>query len=267
MVAEKQIKELEKSAVELTVSVPQNTVADEYDKTVKKYCKTVQIKGFRKGKVPASVLESKYGEALKEETMYSIIEASVEEVIKDLDKEQQPLAYSKPALVEEENLTLDPEKDFSFAISYDIYPKVDLPDYTGVTIEIPTTEVTDKEISAELEKLQEQTSMITEKDKTVESDDIITVDLAELDEEGNAKEDAKREDYVFTVGSGYNFYGIDDEVLGMKKDETKVIDKTYGDDFDNPEYAGKTIKLQVTVKAVKVRDLPELDDEFCTGCK
>ena len=74
--------------------------------------------------------------------------------------------------------------------------------------------------------------------------------------------DTKREDYVFTVGSGENLYKIDDEVLGMKKDETKEITKKYKKDFENSELAGKTVKLNVTVKAVKTREIPALDDDL-----
>jgi trigger factor len=262
MVAEKKIKELEKSAVELTVTVPKETVAQEYDKTVKKYAKTIQIKGFRKGKVPASVLENKYGEALKEEAMYTIIETAVEEAIKDLDNKQQPLAYSRPALSEEEDLKLDPEQDFSFSVTYDVYPDIEMPSYEGNTVEVPTTEVTKEMVDKELEQLQDQNAMVTEREKAVEKDDIITIDMVELDDDGNEVEGTKREDFTFTVGTGYNFYKIDDDVLGMKKDETKVIEKSYTEEDDLPDYAGKSIKLQVTVKVVKIKDVPELDDEF-----
>jgi trigger factor len=86
--------------------------------------------------------------------------------------------------------------------------------------------------------------------------------MAELDEDGNEVEGSKREDFTFTVGTGYNFYKIDEEVLGMNKDEEKIIEKTYPEDYEHQEYAGKTIKLRVKIKAVKVKDVPELDDEF-----
>ncbi|MGM0432338.1 MAG: trigger factor [Spirochaetota bacterium] len=262
MVAEKKIKELENSAVELTVSVPQETVAEEYDKTVKEYCKKVQIKGFRKGKVPASVLENKYGEALKEETMYSLIENSVEKAIKELDSEYQPLPYSRPVLSDELSLSLDPEKEFSFAVKYDVYPKIDLPEYADNTITVPTSEVPQEKIDEEIKNLQEQNSMVTEQDKAVEKDDIVTVDMAEVDDQGEIVEGTERQDFVFTVGTGYNFYKIDDDIIGMKKGDSKVIEKTFPDDHETTEYAGKTVKVQVEIKTVKVRDMPELDDEF-----
>jgi trigger factor len=262
MVAEKKIKELDKSAVELTVTVDQETVAQEYKKTVNKYAKTIQVKGFRKGKVPASVLEGKYGDALKEETMYTIIENAVDEAIKEIDDKNKPLAYSRPKLSDESELSLDVEAPFSFSVTYDVYPDIPMPEYTGNTVEVPTTEIPKEKVDEELKQLQDQNALVTEREKTVENEDIITVDMAELDEEGNEVEGSKREDFTFTVGTGYNFYKIDEEVLGMNKDEEKVIEKTYPEDYEHQEYAGKTIKLKVKLKAVKVKDVPELDDEF-----
>lgn len=262
MVAEKKIKELDKSAVELTVTVDQETVAQEYKKTVSKYAKSIQIKGFRKGKVPSSVLENKYGEALKEETMYTIIETAVDEAIKDIDDKNKPLAYSQPRLTDESELKLDVDSPFSFSVTYDVYPDIPMPEYTGKTVEVPTTEIPKEKVDEELKQLQDQNAMVTEREKAVENEDIITIDMAELDEDGNEVEGSKREDFTFTVGTGYNFYKIDEEVLGMNKDEEKIIEKTYPEDYEHQEYAGKTIKLRVKIKAVKVKDVPELDDEF-----
>jgi trigger factor len=262
MVAETKIKELDDSAVELTVTIPQTEVAQVYDKTVQKYCKTLQVKGFRKGKAPASVLELKYGEALKEETMYSLIEDSVEESLKEVEDQYKPLPYSTPKLVNEEGLVFDAQADFSFAVSYDVYPAFETPAYEGLSITIPDVTVGEAEVAAELAQLQEQNSMIVEKTGAIEEGDIVTIDYAEIDEKGEVVEDTAREDFVFTVGTGYNFYKIDDQIIGMVKDEEKIIEKTYGEDHDVPEYVGKTISIKALIKAVKVKTLPELDDEF-----
>ena len=85
-------------------------------------------------------------------------------------------------------------------------------------------------------------------------------------DEGKEVADTKRQDFVFTVGSGENIYKIDDEIIGMKKDETKEITKKYAKNDADPDLAGKTKKISVTVKAVKLRDLPALDDDFAQDC-
>ena len=99
---------------------------------------------------------------------------------------------------------------------------------------------------------------------TVEKEDIITIDYAELDDEGNEIEGTKREGFVFTVGSGYNLHKIDDDVIGMKKDETKVIEKEYPEDFEVRILGrGKRVKLQGhRYRGQGKRSFPNLDDEL-----
>ncbi|MCI6810311.1 MAG: trigger factor, partial [Spirochaetia bacterium] len=125
----------------------------------------------------------------------------------------------------------------------------------------------DAEIDEEIKAMQERNAMVIEKkDNTVEKDNIVTIDYVEVGEDGKEIADTKRQDYVFTVGSGENLYKIDDEILGMKKDETKEITKKFKKDYEDTDLAGKTVKLNVTIKAVKVRDLPAIDDDFAQDC-
>jgi len=90
----------------------------------------------------------------------------------------------------------------------------------------------------------------------------VTVDYCEVDADGNDVEDTRREDFVFTQGSGYNVYKIDDDVLGMAIGDEKVVDKEYPEDFDDTDLAGQTKKLRIAVKAIKERQLPEIDDDL-----
>ena len=99
-------------------------------------------------------------------------------------------------------------------------------------------------------------------DEPVAKDDIVTINYCELDDNGAVIEDSKREDFVFTVGTGENIYKIDDEIIGMKKGETKDITKKYAKNDENEDLAGKTKKIQVSIKALKVRNLPEIDDDL-----
>lgn len=262
MIAEQRIKELEGSQAELTVTVSKETLAAEYAKTLAKYSKTLQIKGFRKGKVPASILEKKYGEAFKEETLYSVIESSVEEAMKSVDPAQDPLSYSTPKLNDEADLVFDAEKDLTFSVTYDVFPTFELPTYTGITATIPKVSIPDSQVDEEIQKLRDQNAMVIEKEGAVTQGDIVTIDYAEVDDEGTIVEGTAREDFVFTIGTGYNFYKLDDDLIGLSKDETKTITKSYADDFEYPELAGTTKQLLVTLKTIKTREMPELDDEF-----
>ena len=110
--------------------------------------------------------------------------------------------------------------------------------------------------------------MIIAKNGPVQKDDIVTMDYVELDGDGKEVEGTKRDDFSFTVGSSYNFYKLDDDIVGMKAGETKVIEKTYGDDSGmGSDYLGKTVKIRVSIKEVKFKDVPDLDDEFAQDVK
>ena len=256
----KEFKNLEKSAVELTVTIAKKDVAETYENTLKNYVKNAQIPGFRKGHVPANVLERKYGDSIKADTLGTLIDQSFDEIFKE-ETENRPLPYAQPTM--EKAPELDMTKDLTYTVKYDVFPKVEVKDFAGVNVKEPQVTITDDDLSNELKTIQERNATVTEKkDGVVEKDNIVTINYVEVGEDGKEIADTKREDYVFTVGSGENLYKIDDEVVGMKKDETKEITKNYKKDFENSDLAGKTVKLNVTVKAVKIRDIPALDDDF-----
>lgn len=256
----KEFKNLEKSAVELTVTIAKKDVAETYENTLKNYVKNAQIPGFRKGHVPANVLERKYGDSIKADTLGTLIDQSFDEIFKE-ETENRPLPYAQPTM--EKAPELDITKDLTYTVKYDVFPKVEVKDFVGVNVKEPQVTITDDDLSDELKTIQERNATVTEKkDGVVEKDNIVTINYVEVGEDGKEITDTKREDYVFTVGSGENLYKIDDEVVGMKKDETKEITKNYKKDFENSDLAGKTVKLNVTVKAVKIRDIPALDDDF-----
>ena len=256
----KEFKNLEKSAVELTVTIAKKDVAEAYENTLKNYVKNAQIPGFRKGHVPANVLERKYGDSIKADTLGTLIDQSFDEIFKE-ETENRPLPYAQPTM--EKAPELDITKDLTYTVKYDVFPKVEVKDFAGVNVKEPQVTITDDDLSDELKTVQERNATVTEKkDGVVEKDNIVTINYVEVGEDGKEITDTKREDYVFTVGSGENLYKIDDEVVGMKKDETKEITKNYKKDFENSDLAGKTVKLNVTVKAVKIRDIPALDDDF-----
>jgi len=256
----KEFTNLEKSAVKLTVTIAKNDVEAAYNSTVSKYVKNAQIPGFRKGHVPASVLERKYGESLKADAIGELIDSSLNEIFQN-ETDNRPLPYSQPLM--EETPALDVKKDLTYTVTYDVFPKVEIKDFSGVAIKEKQVEITEEDIEKEIKNLQERNAMVTnKKDPVVAKDDIVTIDYVELDNEGKEIDSTKRQDYVFTVGTGANLYKIDDEIIGFKKGETKEISKTFKKDYEDSDLAGKTVKLNVTVTAVKVREIPALDDDF-----
>lgn len=261
----KEITTLENSAVSLTIKVGKKDVAACYNDVVAKHAKTIQIPGFRKGKAPISVLEKKFGDALKAEATSELIENALEIVFGELDKEKsdnRPLPYAQPELKEMPEFNV--AKDFEFAVIYDVFPKVAVTNFADITIKEPQVKIGDTELNEELQAIRERNAMVLDKkdNDAAAKDDIATINYCELDENNAEIAGSHREDFVFTIGTGENIYKIDDDIIGMKINETKEITKTFADDDANKDLAGQTKKIKVTVKALKVRNLPELDDEL-----
>lgn len=265
MIQEKTIEKLENSAVKLGITIGQDEVSRAYDDLVKKYGKTAQIKGFRKGKVPRDILERKFGEGLRAEALQDLVEAALREAFEEI--EERPLPYVQPSLVEEE-LELVPDEPLSFTVTYDTFPEVIPGPCEGLTVTKPKVSVTKEDEDREIEELRQQNAVTIEKeDGTVETGDIVTITIEELDEQDQPVPDTRREDFTFTIGANQNYYRVDDEITGMKKDETRVIEKSYPedseqDDSEQDELKGQKKRLRVTVTLIKERDVPDLDDDF-----
>ena len=252
----KKIEKLENSSVKLTVTIGKADVAASYNEVVAKYAKNIQIPGFRKGKVPVSVLERKYGDALKNDAVSEIVEKALGDIFEEMDKnksDDRPLPYSQPTI--DDIPLLDTTKDLTFAVKYDVFPKVEVKNFDGIEIKVPEVKITDDDLKEELEAIRQRNAMVLDKkdDEAVAKDDIVTVNYCELDDKDAEIAGSQRQDFVFTVGTEQNIYKFDNEIIGMKKGETKDLTK---------EVEGENKKVRVTVTAVKVRNVPELDDEL-----
>lgn len=267
MVVEKSVKEVANSQIELTITVDAASLDKAYEEKIAKYAKTIEMPGFRRGHVPASVIERKFGQDIRNEASYDKMEEELKAAIDTLSDDQKPLSFSTPVLQDEENLKFEKGQDVTFKVLYDVLPKFELPAYTGLEVEVDNVEVADEDVEEEVKRLQEQNSMVRSKDGKAENGDIITIDYAELDENGKVVESTERKDFTFTIGSGYNFYKLDNDVIGMAKDDEKVVEKSYTEEDNVPGYEGKTIKLNVKCTAVKTRELPAIDDEFAQDVK
>ncbi|MBN2810767.1 trigger factor [Treponema zuelzerae] len=258
----KQFTKLEKSRVQLDVTIGKEEIAKGYSDLLQKYSRTMQLPGFRKGKVPVAVLEKKYGEALKGDVAGDIMEKALGEIFEASNEHERPLPYSQPVL--DKAPEFDLEKDLSFSVTYDVFPEVKLGKVDGFKLALPVVAIGDAEMKEELEAIRERNAIVVDcndGDKA-KKDFIATVNYSELDDSGAEIAGTQRQDFVFTIGTGYNIFKFDDEVVGMKKGQTKDFTKSFPADFEDKDLAGTTKKLRVTLTALKARNLPALDDEL-----
>lgn len=262
MIIDKKIETLEHSSVRLTLTIAKEAVNKEYKELLNKYSKTAHIKGFRKGKAPASILEQKFGISLREEASLNLMQNGFKDAYDGIDK--KPLAYNPPIIEEsDEKNIINLNEDFTYSIIYDIMPEVKVGNYEGLEIEVPILKISKKDINGALEEIRRRNTTVMEKtDGQIEENDIVNIDYTLLDENDNEIDDERSEDFVFTVGLKQNLYQIDDNIRGMKVGEEKVIVKEYPEDFKNRWLAGKKKKIKVKINSIKAQDIPELDDDL-----
>jgi trigger factor len=256
----KNFERLERSRVKLTITVTQADCQKEYEALRSDYSKKIHIDGFRAGKVPAAVLERKLGDALRLDAMSHIIEKAMEEALQGA--ELKPIMYSMPELAEKPDFSL--EADFTFSVLYDTFPEVKVTPITGLSIEVPVVEISKEDEQREIDALRERNALVVDKASGAKASkgDVATISYKELDDTGTPIEGSAREDFVFEVGSLYNIYELDDEVIGMKVGDTKTFEKKFPEDFKYKEIAGTKKKIELSLSGLKEKKLPDLDDEF-----
>jgi trigger factor len=261
----KEIKRLEKSNVELCITVPKEDIRAKYNDMLNEYTKNLQLPGFRKGKVPREVLERKYADALKNDAMSRIMETTLQDIFKEenLSRNERPLPYSTPELQGEPSLDLD--NDLKFSVIYDVLPEVKIGQWKGLKAEYPYAEIDKKDIDRELEEIRERNATVKDRDDdaSARKGDVVTIDYQISNEDGEETTPGmQRKDFVFTLGTGTNIHKFDDDITGMKKGDTKEFKKKFDNDFFEESLAGKTAKVQVTLTALKEKNLPDLNDDL-----
>nr|WP_214645968.1 trigger factor [Borreliella spielmanii] len=258
----KDIKLLPGSKVEVVIRVSKNIIQEKYNLLLQDYSSRLKIQGFRIGKVPINIIEKKYSEGLRATVLEEVVNNSLKEFFKEEPK--RPLSYASPT-IKEENLRLDLDKDFEFTFVYETYPEFKVPNIDGIDVEVEVPEVfiDDSDIDDEIRHLQIENSIIIEDEEgVVKKDSIVKVNFVELDDLLNEIVSTKRQDFVFTVGKSETYYDFDRDVIGMRINEERVIEKSYNTDYKFEELAGSLRKLKIKIKSIKKRDLPLIDDEF-----
>lgn len=253
-----QVEKLEKNMAKLTIEVP----AEELDKAIQSaYQKNkgkISVPGFRKGKVPRQLIEKMYGkEVFYEDAANELLPTAYEQAVEECTEE----IVSSPKI---EVTQIEAGKPFIFTAEVALKPEVKLGKYKGVKVEKQDTTVTDEEITAELEKERESNARTIEvTDRAVKDGDIATIDFEGF-VDGVAFEGGKGENYPLTIGSGSFIPGFEEQLIGKNKDEEVEVNVTFPEDYHAEDLKGKAALFKVTIKEIKEKEIPELDDEFAS---
>jgi len=245
------VEQLSPTRVKINVEVPFDELKPNFDRAYKKIASQVRIPGFRPGKVPARVLESRIGRApVLDEVVNEVIPAKYLEAVQAGDVR----TLGRP---EFEVTKLEDREVLEFTAEVDIRPEIELPDFSGISVSVDDVELDESEVDEQLNELRARFGTLTGVQRPAENGDFVSIDLsAEVDGEDVA--DATTSGLSYEVGSGQLVDGIDDAIIGANEGETKHFTTK----LVAGEYAGKDADVSVTVQSVKVRELPEADDEF-----
>lgn len=253
-----QVEKLEKNMAKLTVEVGAEELEKAIEKAYQKQKKQISIPGFRKGKVPRQMVEKMYGKAV-------FYEDAANELIPD--------AYDKALSECEEDIVSSPKievtqieagKPFIFTATVALKPEVKLGKYKGLKIDKIDAEVTEEEVDAEINRERENNARnITVEDRPVKDGDMTTLDFEGF-VDGVAFEGGKGENYPLTIGTGAFIPGFEEQLVGAEIGKEVEVNVTFPEDYQAEDLRGKAAVFKCTVKEIKEKELPELDDEFAS---
>ena len=253
---EAKMEKIDVNIVKFEVKVEAEKFDAALTRAYKKNVKNFNVPGFRKGKVPMNVVKKYYGiEVLLEDAVNFAIEGSYSEVLKE--NNIIPVDYPKIDVVE-----VGEGKDFVYTAEVTVYPEVELGEYKGLSIEKKTYEVTEEEVSKKLKEMQEKNARVeTKEEGTVENGNIAVIDFKGY-VDGEAFQGGEGNDYSLEIGSKTFIDTFEEQLVGAKVNDTVEVNVTFPENYGKEELNGKPAKFEVTIKEIKVKELPELDDEF-----
>jgi trigger factor len=245
------VEELGPTRVKLTIEVPFEELKPSLDKAYREVAKQVRVPGFRPGRVPPRIIDQRFGRAV-------VLEQAVNDAVPKLYgqalEENEVFALGQPDL---EITTLDDGKQLAFTAEVDIRPKFELPELDGMPVTVDDAVVTPDEVEEYIGRLRERFASLTGVDRPVEDGDYVSIDLA-ASVDGKPVEDAQASGLSYEVGGGSLLDGLDEALTGMNAGDTA----TFTAELAGGERAGEQAEVTVTVHSVKVKELPELDDDF-----
>jgi trigger factor len=238
------------------VSVPAKHVRKAFDRAYRQLGRQVRLRGFRPGKAPRSVLERLYGASIAEEVERTLVQQTLPDAIEQVALEPvvTPEIDAEPP---------SPDADWSYAARLEVKPPIELPELEGLPGRRPRVEVADAEVDEELQRLRERNAPLVEEPEDTEAAEghILGIDfVGRID--GQPFEGGTGRGVDLEIGAGRFIEGFEEQLVGARSGEDRVVEVRFPEDYGEPSLAGKQAHFDVHVAEIKRRQLPELDDEF-----
>ncbi len=253
-----QVEKLEGNMAKLTIEASADDFEEALEKAYQKNKSRLSVPGFRKGKVPRKMIEQMYGkEVFFEEAANIVIPSAYAKAVDECTED----IVSQPTI---DIVQLEVGKPFIFTAEVALKPEVTLGQYKGIEVDKADITATDKEVEDAIEKERENNARtITVDDRPVQDGDVVVLDFEGF-MDGVAFEGGKGENHSLTIGSGAFIPGFEDQLIGAEIDKEVEVNVTFPESYQEASLAGKPAVFQCTVKEIKEKQLPDLDDEFAS---
>ncbi len=253
-----ELEEISPTEKKINVEIPHEEVEKILSKKYKELRKRVKIKGFRPGKAPRFMLERFYGPQVTQETVQELLETNIPKILEE--SKIEPLVELE---YDFEEIDFKGQKPLKFSAIVEVKPEITIDDYKGIPLKKEMVEVTDEEVEERLEELRENNAYLetVEDPSPLKEGDFAVIDFDTFID-GEKREDLSARDFTLEVGKAQIHADFDSQLIGMNVGETKTIKIKYAPETPNKELAGKEVEFNVTLKEIKQKIRPELDDEF-----
>ena len=238
----------------LTIEVPADEVDSSVTERLRETARTVRFNGFRKGKVPLSIVKKRLGPGIRQEVISEVMNRSYAEAI-----DQEGLRPAGQPRLEIKEIAEG--KDLRFAAVFEVYPEIELPDFSRIKIESLTAEVTEEDLGNMVETLRKQRETFEEVERAAVAGDLVHIDFSgRID--GEEFEGGKGENIGVLLGSEQMIPGFEDAIKGRDPGEKFTCELKFPDDYQQRDLAGKDVEFSIRINAVRESRLPEVDEEF-----
>ena len=253
------VEDLSPVKKKVAVTVSASEVDDVLNRATAQYRARVALPGFRKGKAPLPMVEKRFKEEIYGDAVNELVNANISEILRELDVE--PLGNLN---FEETEAPLVRSQEFTYAFSFELMPQIDVPQYEGIGVEEEDVVVKDDEIDEVIERVRKGMAekIPSEEVRLPQDDDIMLMDFAGFDENGEAVPGVDGKDFQVAIGEGQVIPDFEALVKTLKPGEEGEGQVTFPEDYGHKPLAGKTVTMKITMRAMLTRKLPEVDDDF-----
>jgi trigger factor len=238
----------------MTVQIPAEKLDQQVQSRLQQLTRTVKLDGFRPGKVPLSVVRKRFGDQVRQEATGELIASSYEEAL----QQENLKPASRPSIEQTSNR---PGHELEYVATFEIFPEIEPPEVSDISIERLSAEITDADVDTMLEKLRRQRATWNPVERAAQIGDRIEIDF-EGSIDGQPFTGNTASQVPLELGSKAMIPGFEEQLTGVEAGDSRTIEVTFPEDYKSAEVAGKTASFDVKVRAVTAPELPEIDDDF-----